>query len=119
MLSPPRFVSPTTFSGVAIALAVTAGSCAQPKVEPSIASTPAALTAAATGTSPGDLDVLFMIDNSSSMTEMQEKLGLQLPGFLTALQNLPAGLPNIHIAVVSSDLGAPGDATSAIGCTMA
>ncbi|HTB57588.1 MAG TPA: MYXO-CTERM sorting domain-containing protein [Polyangia bacterium] len=94
-----------------------AASCSQPKVEPSIASTPAALTAAATGTGPGDLDVLFMIDNSSSMTEMQQKLSTQLPGFLTALQNLPAGLPNIHIAVVSSDLGAPGDVTSSIGCT--
>jgi hypothetical protein len=118
MSSSPRFVSSTTFTGLAIVLAATAASCAQPKIDPSVASTPAALTAAATGTSPGDLDVLFMIDNSSSMTEMQQKLGTQIPGFLTALQNLPAGLPNIHIAVVSSDLGAPGDATSSLGCTM-
>src|SRR5207248_1058741 len=66
---------------------------------------------------PGDLDVLFMIDNSSSMTEMQQKLAEQIPQFVTALENLPTGLPNIHIAVVSSDLGAPGDATSSIGCT--
>src|SRR5450755_1089619 len=117
MSSSPRFVSSTTFTGLAIAIAVTAASCAQPKVEPSVASTTAALTAAATGASPGDLDVLFMIDNSSSMTSMQQKLGTQIPGFVTALQNLPGGLPNIHIAVVSSDLGAPGDQLSAIGCT--
>ena len=66
---------------------------------------------------PGDLDVLFMIDNSSSMTEMQQKLEDQLPQFVSALEALPMGLPNIHIAVVSSDMGAPGDATGSIGCT--
>ena len=118
MPSSPRFVSATTFTRLAIALGMTAASCAQPGVDPPAAPTTAALTAAATSTSPGDLDVLFMIDNSSSMTVMQQKLGTQIPGFVTALQNLPGGLPNIHIAVVSSDLGAPGDATSSIGCTL-
>ena len=117
MSSSPRVASATTFTRLAIALGLTAASCAQPKVDPPVASTPAALTATATGASPGDLDVLFMIDNSSSMTSMQQKLGTQIPGFLTALQNLPAGLPNIHIAVVSSDLGAPGDSTLAIECS--
>ena len=33
------------------------------------------------------------------------------------LEGFPNGLPNIHVAVVSSDLGAPGDQTSAIGCS--
>jgi MYXO-CTERM domain-containing protein len=117
MSSSPRFASATTFTRLAIALGVTAASCAQPGVDPPVVSTAAALTAAATGTGPGDLDVLFMIDNSSSMTSMQQKLATQLPGFVTALQNLPGGLPNLHIAVVSSDLGAPGDSTSSIGCT--
>ena len=117
MSSSPRFVSPTTFTRLALALGVTAASCAQPKVDAPVASTTAALTAAATGTSPGNLDVLFMIDNSSSMTVMQQKLATQIPGFVAALQNLPAGLPNIHIAVVSSDLGAPGDSTSSIECS--
>ena len=114
--SPAPTVS-ITFTRLAIALGLAAASCAQPKVESSVQATTAAVTAAATGTGPGNLDVLFMIDNSSSMTFMQQKLASQLPGFLTALQNLPMGLPNIHIAVVSSDLGAPGDATSSIGCT--
>ena len=91
----------------------------QPKVDSPVESTTAAVTAAATGTSPGNLDVLFMIDNSSSMTVMQQKLASQIPGFITALQNLPSGLPNIHIAVVSSDMGAPGDSTSSILCTSA
>lgn len=106
-----------TFIRLAIALGLVAVSCAQPKVDPSVASTTAAVTAAATGTSPGNLDVLFMVDNSSEMIVMQQKLASQIPGFVTALQNLPMGLPNIHIAVVSSDLGAPGDVTSSIMCT--
>jgi hypothetical protein len=114
----PRFV-PTSFSlsTIAIALGVVAASCAQPKVDAPVESRSAAVTPAATGTSPGDLDVLFMIDNSSSMTVMQQKLASRIPGFIAALQSLPSGLPNIHMAVVSSDMGAPGDSTSSIGCS--
>ena len=107
----------STFIRLAIALGVVAASCAQPNVDPSVESTPAAVTAAATSASPGNLDVLFMIDNSSSMKLKQQKLASQIPGFVTALQNLPMGLPNLHIAVVSSDMGAPGDSTSSIMCT--
>ncbi len=36
---------------------------------------------------------------------------------MQVLQKLPNGLPNVHIAVVSSDMGAPGDSISSIGCT--
>ncbi len=66
-----------------------------------------------------DLDLLFMIDNSSEMTVMQKKLAAQLPAFMQVLEGLPNGLPNVHIAVVSSDMGAPGDSTNQIGCTAA
>jgi hypothetical protein len=65
------------------------------------------------------VDLLFMIDNSSSMTSMQQKLMSQLPAFFQTLEALPTGLPDLHIAVVSSDMGAPGDSTSSIGCTTA
>ncbi|HXU64443.1 MAG TPA: hypothetical protein VN962_22240 [Polyangia bacterium] len=64
-----------------------------------------------------DLDLLFMIDNSSGMTSMQQKLVTQIPAFIQTLQQAPGGLPNLHIAVVSSDMGAPGDEVRAIGCT--
>ncbi len=64
-----------------------------------------------------NIDLLFMIDNSSSMTTMQQKLAQQLPSFMQVLEDLPNGLPNVHIAVVSSDMGAPGDSTAQIGCT--
>jgi hypothetical protein len=63
-----------------------------------------------------EIDILFMIDNSSSMTEMQGKLYDQFPLFMQILQALPTP-PSLHVAVVSSDMGAPGDATSSISCT--
>ncbi len=65
----------------------------------------------------GEVDVLMMIDDSSSMTTMQQKLYGQLPVFIQELQNLPAP-PSLHLAVVSSDMGAPGDSTASIGCTV-
>ena len=65
----------------------------------------------------GGVDILFMIDNSSSMTSMQQKLVAQIPMFLDTLQSAVRPLSDFHIAVVSSDMGAPGDSTSAIACT--
>ena len=67
----------------------------------------------------GGVDILFMIDNSSSMTSMQQKLVAQIPMFLETLQSGAQPLSDFHIAVVSSDMGAPGDATASIGCTAA
>src|SRR5450631_1642875 len=53
------------------------------------------------------VDILFMVDNSSSMTSMQQKMLAQIPTFIQLLQALPTGLPDLHLAVVSSDMGAP------------
>src|SRR5205814_1796196 len=61
-----------------------------------------------------NLDLLFMIDNSSSMRLSQTNLLNNFPTFMDVLKNLPGGLPNIHVAVVSSDMGA-GDGSVA-GC---
>ncbi len=91
---------------------------ASPGVDPAVQSKTGALTnALEAGVDPGNLDILFMIDNSSSMTQLQMKMLDQDPGFMTVLQNLTNGLPNVHVAVVSSDMGAPGDATASIACT--
>ncbi len=57
------------------------------------------------------LDVLFMVDNSSSMASLQKKLIEQFPSFMEPLKRVPTpdgsgvALPNIHVAVVSSDTG--------------
>ena len=61
-----------------------------------------------------DLDLLFMIDNSASMADKQAHVVASFPGFIAALSQLPGGLPNLHIGVVTSDLGTKGteDATA-------
>src|SRR5262245_42834079 len=50
-----------------------------------------------------DVDLLFMIDNSSSTRLLQTNLLNNFPTFITTLQNQTQGLPNIHIAVITSD----------------
>jgi MYXO-CTERM domain-containing protein len=61
------------------------------------------------------VDVLVMVDNSSSMTTMQQKMLAEFPVFVQTLSLIPGGLPDLHLAVISSDMGAPSDAE--IGCT--
>ena len=68
-----------------------------------------------TQTVENELDLLFMVDNSLSMKEMQQKLYDQLPLFMQVLQDLK-NPPSLHVAVVSSDMGAPGDSTAALNC---
>ncbi len=53
-----------------------------------------------------NVDMLFMIDNSSGMDLVQANLQRNFPTLMTALKNSPAGLPNIHLAVITSDMGA-------------
>jgi uncharacterized protein (TIGR03382 family) len=86
-----------------------------------VADQPAAPTlsaaAAALPGGPAAVDILFMVDDSSATTGMQDKLGQRIQAFVTALDGMPGGFPDLHIAVVSSDMGAPGDSTSQLGCT--
>jgi hypothetical protein len=64
-----------------------------------------------------NVDVLFMIDDSSAMGLAQANLINNFPTFMTTLRNSSQGLPNIHMAVVSQDMGA-GDGTIT-GCDAA
>jgi hypothetical protein len=61
-----------------------------------------------------NVDILFLVDDSSSMRLGQENLVRSFPAFVTALKAAPQGLPNIRLAVISSDMGA-GDGSIA-GC---
>ena len=63
-----------------------------------------------------DIDILFMIDNSPSMQEEQTNLQKNFPVFMDALKKIPGGLPNVHIGVVSSDLGAGSKPLGNGGC---
>ncbi|HUH05048.1 MAG TPA: VWA domain-containing protein [Kofleriaceae bacterium] len=53
-----------------------------------------------------DIDILFVIDNSGSMAEEQASLTGNFSRFINVLENIEGGLPNVHIGVVSSDVGA-------------
>jgi hypothetical protein len=53
-----------------------------------------------------DVDILFMVDDSPSMTEEQNNVRQNFHVFTEKLQGITGGLPNLHLGVVSSDLGA-------------
>ena len=53
------------------------------------------------------IDILFVIDNSDSMKEEQDSLAANFPRFIDVLSTIAGGLPDVHIAVVSSDVGIP------------
>ena len=61
------------------------------------------------------LDLIFMIDNSSSMTAKQDNLRNNFPGFMQELTKIQGGAPDMHIAVISSTVGA-GPTTPAAEC---
>ncbi len=52
------------------------------------------------------IDLLFVIDNSNSMREEQASLVANFNRFVNVLQELDSGLPDIHIGVVTTNLGA-------------
>lgn len=56
---------------------------------------------------PGQgLDLLFVIDNSGAMLDEQASLVENFGRFVNVLRTLDGGLPEIHIGVVSTDMGA-------------
>ena len=62
------------------------------------------------------VDLLFMIDNSSGMSTGQDLLKYSVADFISTLATPAGGLPDMHIAIVTSDMGA-GDGTSIMGCS--
>jgi hypothetical protein len=96
--------------GIVIALALSAGCGGRtldpnPNPPPDPGPDPGARTARYLA-SNRNVDLLFLIDDSSSMRLSQANLERNFPALMTALKNLPGGLPNIHIGVISSDMGA-------------
>jgi hypothetical protein len=53
-----------------------------------------------------DVDILFVVDSSGGTDALQDKLIAGFATYTSVLKNLPGGLPNIHIGVISSDIGA-------------
>jgi hypothetical protein len=52
-----------------------------------------------------NLDLLFVVDNSGSMLDQQASLAAAFPHMMDRLAELDGGLPNLHIGVITSDLG--------------
>jgi hypothetical protein len=52
------------------------------------------------------IDILFVIGNSPSMAPKQTVLAQNFRKMIASLERLPAGLPEVHIGVVSSNMGA-------------
>jgi hypothetical protein len=55
-----------------------------------------------------DVDLLFVIDNSPNFLDTQLGFLDAFPAFVDELAALPGGLPNLHIGVITSDLGTLG-----------
>jgi hypothetical protein len=62
-----------------------------------------------------DVDLLFVIDDSPSMLDKQANLKAAFPAFIAEVNRLEGGLPNVHIGVVTSDLGSKGSLDAAPG----
>jgi hypothetical protein len=62
-----------------------------------------------------DIDILFVIDDSPSMLDKQTNLKNNFPNFINVLNTIEGGLPNVHLGVVSSDLGTKGATDAAAG----
>lgn len=53
-----------------------------------------------------NVDILFVIDDSFSMDAEQTSLIANFPRMIAELEGLEDGLPNVHIGVISTDVGA-------------
>lgn len=79
---------------------------------------PDAPSTCSTSTGSHALDLLFVIDDSPSMLDKQANLRANFPNFVNALSSLPGGMPDLHIGVISTDLGALGADDTAPGPTV-
>jgi hypothetical protein len=64
---------------------------------------------------PVKLDLLFLIDDSPSMEEEQGNLARNFPKLIEELKKMPTGFPDLHLGVVSANMGA-GQAVIPGGC---
>ncbi|MDB4962079.1 MAG: hypothetical protein JWP01_2078 [Myxococcales bacterium] len=62
-----------------------------------------------------NVDILFVIDDSPSMADKQANLASNFPNFINVLNTIQGGLPDVHIGVVTSDVGTKGTQDAAPG----
>ncbi len=54
---------------------------------------------------PAEIDLLFVIDSSAAMADEQGQLVASAGHLFDALRALPTGLPDLHVGVISTDVG--------------
>ncbi len=64
------------------------------------------------------LDLLFVIDDSPSMADKQNALAASFPRLVEQLQSLDGGIPDLHLGVISTDMGVHVSSTTALGPTV-
>jgi len=52
-----------------------------------------------------DVDLIFVVDTSLSMVDKQAQLRANFPRLVARLQAISGGLPNLHLGVITPDLG--------------
>jgi hypothetical protein len=108
-------------SGVKLVLLGALAGCPYPALSPLLppdaAPPPAPLREAVEFPVTGsrDLDLLFLVDDSPSMADKQANLASSFPKFIDVLSSIPGGLPNVHIGVVTSDMGTQAALDSGFG----
>jgi hypothetical protein len=55
-----------------------------------------------------NIDILFVVDNSGSMIEEQASWRHNFPAFINVLNTIEGGLPDVHIGVISTNVGTGG-----------
>ena len=88
----------------ALALVVGLAACSEPQVVVGQLQELTSLKAIA----DRDLDLLFVVDNSASMIDNQAALAASFPKMMDVLAEVDGGLPNLHIGIVTSDMGTKG-----------
>lgn len=63
------------------------------------------------------LDLLFVVDNSSDMEQRQLELGSSFDHLMSSLEGPDGELPDLHIGVISTDLGSGPFASAETECT--
>jgi hypothetical protein len=67
---------------------------------------------------PRALDLMFVIDDSPSMADKQVALASTFPQLAARLEAFDGGLPDLHISVVSTDMGSSASADATPGNTV-
>lgn len=102
---------PTWLAAISVAsLMLVLGGCPDRTISPVVIDPDSIERVEIPSTVKNDLDLLFVIDNSVSMNEEQESLKANFRRFTDVLSTIEGGMPNLHIGVVTSDMGSMGGA---------